>query len=643
MGFLEGYARKLGVLEYLGTWNAATNTPSLSSGVGQKNGYYIVSASGTTALNGISDWDVGDWAVFNGTVWEQIDNQNPLLAFSATKEPTGHQDRTQSAVAFNEGTRTFSITPVSTGFNIWIAGIKQTITTTLSVQIPNTSGNYFFYIDVNGQLQYQASFDISLFEGKVYTGFVHWNATDGEAIVWGEERHGIVMDGATHSYLHLTRGTQLVSGGAITYTLGSGSAASDAQIGIGDLRIRDEDIQVNIAHAATPTASFQQILFPTAELPILYREGSEWRRSTATQYPVLTGVNRAKFNEYTGATWQLTEATANDKYLITYVFATTDFRAPVFGILGQAQYASLDEAKALGGWDQITFGDLPAQELKLLYLIYYKTSSTMANAAKAAIVDVSDARFTLDRQVSASSFNGDHSNLSGLSNDDHLQYLNNTRGDLRYQGQIDAKQPVGNYITALTGDVSASGPGSVAATLSNTGVIAGTYNSVTVDSKGRITSGSNTAPFARYVATNSAAATNATVTYTTVAQLTTASLPVGLYFFRFAGNMQSTQTQSGVGVRISPVTATITTISAKWNFSQGADGTAHDFEFDQVLTTTNVTSASVTTANANFAVNGMGVFRVTVAGTVAIQLRTEVAGQTATIQPDSALIVEFIV
>lgn len=48
---------------------------------------------------------------------------------------------------------------------------------------------------------------------------------------------------------------------------------------------------------------------------------------------------------------------------------------------------------------------------------------------------------------------------------------------------------VGDAITALTGDVTATGPGSVPATLSNTGVVAGSYTNtdLTVDAKGRIT------------------------------------------------------------------------------------------------------------------------------------------------------------
>jgi hypothetical protein len=60
-------------LTYKGTWNASTNTPTLTSSVGTNGDYYIVSVAGSTDLNGISDWQPGDWVIFNGTVWQKID------------------------------------------------------------------------------------------------------------------------------------------------------------------------------------------------------------------------------------------------------------------------------------------------------------------------------------------------------------------------------------------------------------------------------------------------------------------------------------------------------------------------------------------------------------------------------------------
>lgn len=67
-------AAVLGALSYQGTWNASTNTPTLASSVGTKGDYYVVSVAGSTNLDGITNWLVGDWAVFNGSVWEKIDN-----------------------------------------------------------------------------------------------------------------------------------------------------------------------------------------------------------------------------------------------------------------------------------------------------------------------------------------------------------------------------------------------------------------------------------------------------------------------------------------------------------------------------------------------------------------------------------------
>ncbi len=68
----------VGGATYQGTWNASTNTPTLASGTGTKGYYYVVSVAGSTNLDGITDWKIGDWAIFNGTTWDKVDNTDAV-------------------------------------------------------------------------------------------------------------------------------------------------------------------------------------------------------------------------------------------------------------------------------------------------------------------------------------------------------------------------------------------------------------------------------------------------------------------------------------------------------------------------------------------------------------------------------------
>ena len=64
----------IGAINYKGTWDAQNNTPTLTSSVGTKGDYYVVSVAGNTNLNGSTDWQISDWAIFNGSVWQKVDN-----------------------------------------------------------------------------------------------------------------------------------------------------------------------------------------------------------------------------------------------------------------------------------------------------------------------------------------------------------------------------------------------------------------------------------------------------------------------------------------------------------------------------------------------------------------------------------------
>jgi hypothetical protein len=68
----------VGGVTYISAWNAAINSPPLASGVGTKGYYYVVNVAGSTSLDGISSWNIGDWVIFDGIVWEKVDNTDSV-------------------------------------------------------------------------------------------------------------------------------------------------------------------------------------------------------------------------------------------------------------------------------------------------------------------------------------------------------------------------------------------------------------------------------------------------------------------------------------------------------------------------------------------------------------------------------------
>ena len=77
-GKVPNYQLNLDSVTYQGSWNANTNTPTLTDGTGTIGQYYIVSVAGNTNIDGETDWQVSDWIIFNGTVWEKSDHTNQV-------------------------------------------------------------------------------------------------------------------------------------------------------------------------------------------------------------------------------------------------------------------------------------------------------------------------------------------------------------------------------------------------------------------------------------------------------------------------------------------------------------------------------------------------------------------------------------
>ena len=128
-GTALSWANVAGGLSYQGTWNASTNTPTLTSSVGTNGYYYITATAGSTNLNGITDWQIGDWLMFNGTVWQKIDQSNSVTSVNGQ---TG-------AVSVGTVTSVSALTLGTTGTDLSSTVANGTTTPTITLNVPTAS------------------------------------------------------------------------------------------------------------------------------------------------------------------------------------------------------------------------------------------------------------------------------------------------------------------------------------------------------------------------------------------------------------------------------------------------------------------------------------------------------------------------
>jgi len=82
------------VMEFKGGWNANTNTPDINAGAKDQGDIWVVTVAGTTNLSGITDWGVGDHALYDGSAWVKVDNSDSVGAqgdlFATNHPAAGH-------------------------------------------------------------------------------------------------------------------------------------------------------------------------------------------------------------------------------------------------------------------------------------------------------------------------------------------------------------------------------------------------------------------------------------------------------------------------------------------------------------------------------------------------------------------------
>ena len=378
-------------------------------------------------------------------------------AIAATGEPMGFENRPHSTISFASNTRTFSIAPNTaaghSSYAVWTKGTRRTYSVAQSVQIGTTTGLYYIYFDGGGALQSKTTY--FTWDTETPVAYVYWNGATGSAPFVADERHGIVLDWATHEYLHRTRGAVIAEGFSISAytTTGNGNADAHAQFDLGNGTFFDEDLEVAITHSASPTVgTFTQVLTGAAELPVFYLSGSSgaWVRDTPTEYACKQSATTLQYNLLTGSTWSTTPAT-NNRYVVSWVVATNDITAPIIAILGQEQYTAIGSAEAT------RFGDLvltnfPIVEFRPLWKVIFQTSTSFTNAPNALVANVLDLR-QLSETGEGGTVVSDHGLMSGLADDDHTQYLHASLDRAGVGANISTTGNLGGANLTLTGQL----------------------------------------------------------------------------------------------------------------------------------------------------------------------------------------------
>jgi len=138
----------LGTLSYQGAWNASTNSPAIpSAATANKGWYYVVSVAGTTTISGISDWQVGDWIVSNGTSWDKVDSSDQVNSVAGL-QGTITATNLKTALAYT----TSDISGFSTNGRSLVNAANYSAMRTLLGLVPGTAQGQIPLLDSSGKV-----------------------------------------------------------------------------------------------------------------------------------------------------------------------------------------------------------------------------------------------------------------------------------------------------------------------------------------------------------------------------------------------------------------------------------------------------------------------------------------------------------
>ena len=448
MAKLQGQITATSGLTYEGLWNATTDSPALSGTTPANGVFYIVDVAGNTSLSGITDWLVGDWAIYvsNGSAtdgWQKLDMTSDITGTGSANSYamwTGPNSVATGLISQNAGA---NLVTIGNSGGLLVEG-----STTLGDAITDT-------VTVTG--------DVTLNENLILEkGLSVGSSSTDPYGVSGQVLTSGGGVGVANSWTTPTIGTYTdVNAGDGLLASGSGTSA--------DPRI--------ISPNYTGTANI--ILSATSEAAAIGAADSiiYVDQSLAAKTVKYGQVQSLPFDNYNG-------------WIISDGVDTTPVTTGNTAIFSGGTYITTSESlRTLTiNHDATTRTDTTSADAPAFAGTFEAVSSVTTNGTgHVTAIDVATVTIPANPDMTAASAaaGGAHGLVVPSAAGDQLKFL---RADATW---VIPTNTEGVTAVTATAPISSSGGDTPNITHDTSGVTAGTYDSVTVDAKGHVTGGSN--------------------------------------------------------------------------------------------------------------------------------------------------------
>jgi len=395
--------------------------------------YEIITPSSSIKTDSNGNINLTSTIKVNGT---KLDNLYANSTNSVTRSEwnlNGFENRTDSTLTWtdSEPDRNLAVEPTGgTTFNYWIGGTKYS-TEGDWYRIEDTTGVHVIYYSgeaLIGIANPTTENMEDVIRNYCLASIVYWNKSSQSAIYVGEERHGIDMQGNTHAYLHFGEGLKYLEGLGLSNILSdeTGDVDAHAMFSVDSGKVADENLYLSID--AIPSSTGLPIYYMSGPNAIWYKHENPGFACMSSQ----TGDNRLNYNKYESSTWSLAEI-ANNDFVLYHVFATTEKDNPIISIMGQNDYTTKNSARngAKSEVKELLLNEILFPEIHPIGTIIYQTGDGKDNAVHAEICSTDEGDDYIDWRNESidrvSVTTSDHGSLTGLTDDDHTNYYNQTR------------------------------------------------------------------------------------------------------------------------------------------------------------------------------------------------------------------------